>query len=298
MKKKILIIGGTGFIGFHLSKKCLKKKWEVHSISTKKPSKQRYLKDVKYILIDISKKRDLRKKIREKYDYVVNFGGHVDHSNKSKTYKSHFLGCKNLVEIFKNNQPKFFLQMGSSAEYGTNKSPLKENMLCAPSSIYGKSKLFATNYLIKTYKKNKFPVVIFRLFQTYGPNQDINRIIPITIDGCIKDKKFNCSSGVQTRDFVHIYDVIDAVFLAFKNKRSIGKIINIGSGKPRKIKKIIVFINKTVSKGTPLFGKIKMRKDEILENYADIKQAAKILRWKPKISFNEGLRNTIRSYVK
>ena len=83
-KKKILIVGGTGFIGYHLGKKCLRRKWRVVSISTTKPPSSRFLKGVKYILADISDKDELRKKIKDNFDYVVNFGGYVDHSNKIK----------------------------------------------------------------------------------------------------------------------------------------------------------------------------------------------------------------------
>ena len=296
-KKNILIIGGTGFIGYHLCRRCIKKKWQVASISTKPPSKKRYIKSVKYIITNIANKKKLNKKINKKYDYVVNLGGHVDHSNKKKTFSSHYMGCKNLVEILSKNFPKVFVQMGSSAEYGDNKSPLKENVKCKPTSIYGKSKLLSSKYLLEISKKNKFPIVIFRLFQAYGPKQDINRIIPIAIDGCVKNKKFECSSGVQLRDFVHIEDVIDAIFLSFDNRLALGNIINIGSGKPKKIKKVIGSIKSYIKKGFPQFGKLNMRREEITKNYANIYKAKKLLKWKPKISFNKGLITTINSYI-
>ena len=69
MKKRILIVGGTGFIGFHLAKKCLKKKFLVTSLSFGKPKKERYLKKVKYVQCDISNKNNL-KKLSYKFDLV------------------------------------------------------------------------------------------------------------------------------------------------------------------------------------------------------------------------------------
>ena len=94
--KKILIVGGTGFIGYHLAKEAISRKWRVTSISLTKPKKKRFLNKVKYVLCDITNYKKLSKKIKNDYDFVINFGGHVDHKNKKKTYRSHYLGCKNL----------------------------------------------------------------------------------------------------------------------------------------------------------------------------------------------------------
>ena len=84
MKKKILIVGGTGFIGYHLAKKSLKKGWRVTSISSNLPKKVRYLSKVKYIVCDVTNKNTLKKKIKGTFDYIVNLAGYVDHSQKKK----------------------------------------------------------------------------------------------------------------------------------------------------------------------------------------------------------------------
>ena len=87
MKKvRILITGGTGFIGYHLAKKCIDLNWSIDSISSKPPSKNRKLDKVKYLKIDITKKKDLLKNLSANYDYVVNLAGYVDHSKKKKNF--------------------------------------------------------------------------------------------------------------------------------------------------------------------------------------------------------------------
>ena len=86
LKNSILIVGGTGFIGYHLAKKSLIKGWLVTSISSRPPKKIRYLPKVKYILCDITKKKSLKRNIRKSFDYIVNLGGYVDHSNKKKNF--------------------------------------------------------------------------------------------------------------------------------------------------------------------------------------------------------------------
>ena len=298
-KRNILIIGGTGFIGYHLAKKSLKKGWQVTSISSKPPKKIRYLSKVKYILCDITKKKSLRNKIKKYFNYVVNLGGYVDHSDKKKTFTSHYAGCKNLTEIFLKKKPTSFVQMGSSLEYGNTKSPQSEKVKCNPkliNSTYGKAKLLSSIYLTNLFRKKNFPCTILRLYLAYGPKQDINRFLPIIIEGCIKDKKFPCSKGNQLRDFVHVNDVVDAILKSLVNKNARGQIINVGSGKPRKIRNIIKRIRKISKGGFPLFGKIKLRKDEILKLYPNIKKAKNKINWKPKIPFDKGLKSTIKFY--
>ncbi len=301
MNKKILIIGGTGFLGYHLAKKCLTKRWDVTSISSNKPKKIRFLPKVKYLILDITKKKLILNKIKTNYDYVVNLGGYVNHTEKLKTYKSHYNGSKNLIDFFLKKRIKSFLQVGSCIEYGKNKSPQKETSTAQVKdlkSTYGKAKLSATNYLLKKNKTHNFPGNVVRLYLVYGPRQDFNRFIPIIIKGCLDNSNFPCSSGSQFRDFLYVDDAIKAIIRCLKNKNLNGEILNIGSGQPKKIKKVIYLIKNFIKLGNPLFGKIKMRNDEITRLYPDIKKASKKIDWKPKIKFNDGIAKTINFYKK
>ena len=295
-KNNILIVGGTGFIGYHLAKRCLKLNWNVTSISTKRPIHKRYLKNVNYIVSDITKKKKLNYLIKKNFNFVVNLGGYVDHINKKKTYNTHFLGLKNLVEIFNKKNITSFVQAGSSAEYGDTKSPHSESSNCNSKLIYGKSKLLASNYLMMMYKKYKFPVTVLRFYQVFGHKQDLNRFIPILIKACINNEKFPCSNGTQLRDFLYIDDAIDAILKSLKNIKAHGKIINIGMGKPIMLKKIIKFVRKKAKGGKPQFGKIKLRVDEPKVIFPKLSKAKKILNWKSKITFEKGLNKTLGQY--
>ena len=296
-QNKILITGGTGFIGHHLSKRCIKLGWSVTSLSSNSPKPNKIIQGVKYIKVDIRDKKKLFK-IKKDFDYVVNLAGYVDHSNKKKTLESHYIGCKNLASLFLNKKIKKFVQVGSSIEYGKSRSPQIENKKNSQStfSVYGKAKLLSTKYLMAIYKKEKFPATVIRLYLVYGPKQDINRVIPITIKNALLDKKFNCSTGLQFRDFIYIDDVINAILKTLKNIKTNGEIINIGSNKPVRIKDLIIRICSLVGSGKPIFGKIKLRKDEIKSLYPNINKAHKILKWGPKISLNTGLKRTIKYY--
>ncbi len=300
MTKKILITGGTGFIGYHLAKKCLKLGWVVTSLSSKKPKKIRKLNKVKYLIADISKRNNLKKVINDKYDYVVNLAGYVDHTNKNKTIKSHYIGCKNIASIFIKSKIQKFIQIGSSIEYGRISSPHSEIKYSTKkiNSFYGESKLLSSIYLRNLYKKYNFPVIILRLYLVYGPNQDPNRVIPFTILNSIFKKDFICSNGKQFRDFLYVDDLIEAVIRSLKQKNLFGEIINVGQGKPIKIRNLILKISKIIGTGKPIFGKIKLRKDEIIKLYPKIDKIKKLLKWKPKINLDQGLHKTINYYKK
>ena len=90
--------------------------------------------------------------------------------------------------------------------------------------------------------------------------------------------------------------VIKAIFLTLSSKKSVGEIINIGSGKPQKIINIIKTIQKIIGKGQPQYGKIKYRKEESMRVYPDIRKAKNIIKWKPTINFNRGIRIVINSF--
>tara|TARA_B110001450_G_scaffold249997_1_gene268068 strand:+ start:506 stop:1432 length:927 start_codon:yes stop_codon:yes gene_type:complete len=299
--KKILITGGTGFIGFHLAKKCLKLNWSVTSLSTKKPKINRRLSKVKYLISDISNKKKLLKSIKPNfYDYVVNLAGYVDHSNKKKTMESHFKGCKNLSLLFLNSKIEKFIQIGSSIEYGKKKSPQIESKINNQKtfSVYGNAKLQSTKFLLNLNKNYNFPMTVLRLYLVYGPAQDNNRVVPITIFNAIQNNNFDCSNGTQLRDFLFIDDLIDAIIKSLKNDKSTGEIINLGTGKPIKIKDLITKICNLVGSGRPEFGKVKLRKDEIKKLYPKILKSKKLLNWKPKISIEKGLKKTIKYFKK
>lgn len=298
MKKKILIAGGTGFIGLKLAEKCLKKNLDITILSSSK--KKNINNSFKKIICDISKKKELNKKLKNKnFDYIINLAGYVNHSRKIKTLRTHYNGCKNLVDFFINKKFRKFIQIGSSVEYGKIKSPQIESKITNEKDLksnYGLAKLKSTNYLINLHKNKNFPFTIIRFFLVYGPGQLENRLIPFVIKNCLLNKKFDTSSGNQIRDFLYIDDAISAILLTLENKKSNGQIINICSNLPIKIKKVIKIINRKIKKGKPIFGKIRLRGDEPIKLYSNYDKAKKILNWKPKIKLLDGINKTIKYY--
>ena len=293
-KKKILIIGGTGFLGYHLCSYFKNRNWNVFSLSKNRPNKYRQIEKIKYLFGDISNINKISFLKKLNVEYVINCGGYVDHISHIRNFNNHFKGTKNLYKIFSKKKINTFIQIGSATEYGLSRSPHSEDIIGKPKDVYGLNKLKATNFFKNL--SSFFPFVIIRPYQIYGPNQDNNRIIPFIINSCLENKKFPCSAGEQLRDFLYVDDFVSAVIKSIDNKKCYGQILNIGYGRPIKIKKLIKKINKKIKLGYPDYGKVLLRKYEQKKIFPSIKKASVYLNWFPKVMIDKGLNKTIKYY--
>jgi len=294
----LLVIGGTGFIGYNILRYMSKPGWKLTSASRKKPSKKRIVKKVKYLKIDINKKIEIKKKLNKNYSHIINLVGNtkniVSRKNKNFIVKNQYESTKNIIDFFKKKKIKKFIQVGSAAEYGSLKLPHKESKQCFPISEYGKEKLKATKYLIKNSKKNSMPSLIIRLFQVYGPGQSNDKIVPYILNSCLFKKQFIIKNKNSTRDFIHINDMCNAVYILLKNKNLKKDIFNLASGKETSIKELTNIIKKKVGKGNPLFETAKNNYNQIKKSKACIKNI-KSVGWKPKITLDKGITSMIKN---
>ena len=295
----ILIVGGTGFIGSHIVKEAVIRGLQVAVISKNhKPLSDR-LKDVEYLCVDICLKDKLYNELKDKqFQYVVNLGGYIDHSNYSsggdKVFDVHFNGAKNLINFLNKDVLKSFIQIGSSDEYGINSAPQNENQRESPMSPYSLAKTAITHFVQMLYRTEQFPVVILRPFLVYGPGQGMDRFIPQIINGCIEGREFPTSEGLQLRDFCFISDFVESIFSSIGNTQAFGEVINIASGEPISIKEVVMKIQRIVDSGSPQFGNSSYRKGENMKLYANIKKAKTLLNWQPRILLEDGLKKTIK----
>ena len=289
-----MIVGGSGFLGKNLIDKLKFLNFVIYSVSRKIPK----IKDHKviYYKVDISKEKDLKKIKKINFNYVINFGGNIDHKNYKETNEAHFIGTQKLLKAINLNYLNLFIQIGSSLEYGNRNSPQSEKAQPKPTSIYGKAKLKASNFLNSFCKKNRIKFIILRPYQIYGPYQKFDRLIPQVIKSCLANKKFDCTNGNQLRDFLYVDDFINLILKIIQKTKINSGIYNVGYGKPEKVNFVIKKINNLIQKGHPNFGKIKMRKDEIMCLYPNINKVKKNFKWTPKTKLAQGLKKTLNFY--
>jgi nucleoside-diphosphate-sugar epimerase len=298
-KPRLLVIGGTGFIGHHLLV-ATKDDWCVTSISLNPPSAERFVDSVRYLHLDLTDLHAVKNVLVEEYEYVVNLGGYINHTlfkdGGRILIDAHFHGLQNLISTLSRNSLKRFVQIGSSDEYGNSPAPQQEDMRELPISPYSLAKVASTHFLQMLNRTEGLPAVVLRLFLVYGPGQDEQRFLPQVVRACLRDEDFPVSEAKQLRDFCHINDIVRAIILALRSKNVEGYVINIASGVPVTIREMIESVQKIIGSGRPRYGAVAYRSGENLALYANISRARDVLGWTPEVGIDQGLESVI-SYL-
>ncbi|MBU2541451.1 MAG: GDP-mannose 4,6-dehydratase [Candidatus Omnitrophica bacterium] len=304
---KVLITGGGGFIASHLTKRLLEEGAKIF-VLTKYGCVIDNIRlvniwdKVKIIESDLRNPDSLKKVKLIKPDIIYHFAAynHVGDSfdNVSEAIDVNSKGTVNLLDAYEDY--KRFIYISSSEIYGHQSSvPFHEELKPSPISPYAVGKYSGELYARMKYLVYKRPIVILRPFNAFGPFQSPRAIIAEIIIKCLKGEDIVTTEGIQTRDFNYVENLIDGFLLASSVKKAVGEIINIGSGKEISIKELVKKIHKLAdSKSKLCIGKMPYRPTEIWRMAASNKKASKLLGWRQKISFEEGLLRTINWYQK
>jgi len=204
------------------------------------------------------------------------------------------VGTLNLIRACAQEQVGRLVFVSSCAVCGDPEFlPVREEHRPNPISPYAESKLLAERYCLGFQDRQLLRSVVLRFFNVYGPRQGMNDysgVITRFIDRVRqKEPLVVYGDGSQTRDFVSVFDVVEAVFASMKSSCAEGEVFNVGSGKPTSINELA----KTVLDLAGVDLEIryeKPRAGDIKDSYADISKAKKLLGYEPKVSLRDGLR--------
>ena len=295
---RILVVGGSGFIGSHVVPRAISMGMDVTFTGTHENKPGLASGEAEYICLDTTDRDAVYHALHgRQFEYVVNCGGYINHAGIHdggyQVTREHFYSVVNLIEAIPRDSLQCFVNLGSSDEYGSCSAPQRENMREQAISPYSAAKLAATHFLQMLWHSEEFPAVTLRLFLVYGPGQGENRFLPQVILSCIDGRRFPTSTGEQLRDFCYIDDVVRAIFLALNRPSARGEVINIASGVPVPVRDVVATIVREVGGGDPDYGKFPLRTVENMQLFADITKARKLLKWMPEIPFEVGLERTI-----
>jgi UDP-glucose 4-epimerase len=290
---KVLVTGGAGFIGSHLVEELVRLKFKVVVIDNLSTGNIKNLKSVKkkikFINYDISK--ILLDKSLGNFDFVFHLAGLskvVESFKKPKIYyKTNVLGTVNILNLIKNTKIKKFIYAASASCYGKPKNiPTSEKDQIKTLSPYAQTKFKAEQIIMKKAFKEKFPAISLRLFNVYGPRStaksSYSSVISVFYKKKLRNEPFTVvGDGLQTRDFIHVSDVVRAMIKAAQSK-VYNQVFNVGTQKTVNINKIAKLF-----RGKKKY--ISERKGEIEHSLANINKIKKVLKWKPKISINKGI---------
>lgn len=310
MSSNILVTGGAGFIGSHLTDELLKRGHAVTVIDNLANGTEDNLKQAsannkfRFVNGDILSKTDCAK-VAEGVDYVFHLAClGVRHSIHSpfENHRVNAEGTLNVLEAALKNKVKKFFYISSSEVYGkVQEFPIKETSLPDPLTVYGASKLVGEYYTNAYNTCYNLDTTVLRIFNNYGPRAhfegDSGEIIPRTIVNLLYDKQpVIFGDGSITRDFFYVKDTARALADLMGNNDITGKTINIGTGEEITMKKLVTELMKLMGKEQVGIDYQEDRPADVPRLWVDNSRFKKLTGFSPKYTFEQGLAETIPYY--
>ena len=305
--KRILITGGAGFIGSHLCERLLNEGNDVICLDNfftgSKDNIRHLLDNNRFELV----RHDITKEYFIEVDEIYNLAcpaspPHYQY-NAIKTIKTSVLGMINMLGLAKRCKAKI-LQASTSEVYGDplihpqvesywgNVNPIGIR------SCYDEGKRCAETLMMDYHRQNKVDIRIVRIFNTYGPNMDLNdgRVVSNFIVQALKNEDITIyGDGSQTRSFCYVDDLIDGMIKMMNNKKGFIGPVNLGNPSERTILDFAKLIIKLTNSSSKIIYK-PLPSDDPSKRQPDITLAKKELNFEPKVDIEEGLTKTIEYF--
>jgi len=311
---KILITGSSGFIGFNLALKLLKKKsinivgidnhdnYYSVKLKNKRLNILKKYKNFFFKKIDISKRKQLMNFLKnKKFDYIFHFaaqaGVRFSFENPYKYIETNINGFVNLTDAIKNKPKKFFYASSSSVYGDVKKFPVDEKSILVPRNIYGMSKVINEDLAKFISQKKKINFVGLRFYTVFGPWGRPDMFLMKIFKCIFKRKTFLLNNkGNHERDFTFIDDITNIMILLMKKNINKHQIFNICSNKPQNILKIAEYIKKNL--GNYKMNYIQKHSADVLKTHGENKNIKKITNYKSFKNIYLAINETFEWYKK
>jgi UDP-glucose 4-epimerase len=294
---KVLVTGGAGFIGSHLTEFLLKKEHSVVLLDNfitgddKNLNSFRDNPNFKLIKVDIAEFNKIKKYFK-KIDWVFHLAALAEIipsvNNPLKYLKNNIEGTMAVLEASRQAGVKKFIYTASSSCYGlAEEFPTPETAPIKPEYPYALSKYIGEEIAMHYFQVYKLPVISLRLFNVYGPRQraagTYGAMFGIFLSQKLAGKPYTVvGDGKQKRDFIFVKDIVNA-FLAAAESDFIGEIFNVGSGNTYSINDIVKLLG-----GAVIY--VPKRPGEPDITFADISKIKHMLNWQPSVPLEEGIK--------
>jgi dTDP-glucose 4,6-dehydratase len=303
---KVLVTGGAGFIGSHLCDLLLARNHEVLCVDNLATGNKNNIIHIEndnfsYIRHNVTKPLYLEERI-EWIFHLASPASPIDYLELPiPTLKVGALGTYNMLGLAKEKNARFLLASTSevygdplvnpqSEEYWGNVNPI------GPRGVYDEAKRFAEAITMAYHRYHGVETRIARIFNTYGPRMRLNdgRVVPNFVGQALNEKDLTVyGDGSQTRSFCYVSDGIEGIYRLMMSDYS--DPMNIGNPEERTILEFANFVLKLTGTSSKIVFK-ELPEDDPKQRRPDITKARKILNWEPKVSLEEGLRNTIQYF--
>jgi len=299
---RVLVTGGTGFIGSHLVRRLLQEDCAV-AVLVRKGSDTWRLKDVlpmvEIIQGDLTAIQQAANQIRSFAPEVVfhlawHGAASYRYQNDPEQAFNNVNGSLQLVQLAGESNCRCWISLGSVLEYGRyDDVPLREDIIPQPKTLYGTAKYSTSLLLDKLCEIYGIRHVWLRLFWAYGPADSPLRMIPYVILKLLKGEKPGLSPGGQRWDYLYATDIANAIYLTAVTP-GVDGVFNLGSGEAHTVRSIAELIRDLVNPSLSLgFGEVPYRPDQIMHLQADVSRLRQSTGWLPQVSLEEGLRRTV-----
>ncbi len=300
--QRVLVTGGAGFIGSELVRQLSGRGFSVCAVDNLVNGRRENLDgvlgdSVELVVEDVRDGKSMATLLRD-MDVVFHLAClGVRHSIHSplENHEVNASATLGLLNAARTNGVKRFVYVSSSEVYGTARTaPITEEHPTLPMTVYGASKLAGEAYTRAFWETYRYPTVVLRPFNAYGPRchheGDSGEVIPKFMLRCLAGKPMVIfGDGTQTRDFTFVGDTAGGILAAALSDASIGQTVNLGSGKEIQVRELANTIAQTLGRPNAEIIQVEPRPGDVLRLLADSSKAKRLLNFEPTVSLRDGI---------